>query len=125
MDPSTIPTLAAIVSAIVGGAAGEAGKHAWTSLTALVRRRFGDGDAAVAALEQIDAQSPEEVTKVLVDHAKADAEFEQALIAWTTNTMHFIQYEHDVHNTIAGHAHISGPVIQAGDVLGSINFGKS
>ncbi|WP_345567072.1 hypothetical protein [Nonomuraea rosea] len=125
MDPSVIPTLAAVVTAIVGGAAGEAGKNAWTSLTALVRRRFGDDAPAAAALELTGAHSPEAITQILVDHAKADAEFGQALSTWTTDATHLVQHKHDVSNTIGGDAHISGPVIQAGDVLGSINIGKS
>ncbi|WP_188192159.1 hypothetical protein [Nonomuraea sp. SYSU D8015] len=121
MDPSVIPTLAAVISAIVGGAAGEVGKNAWTSLTALVRRRFGDDAPAVAALEG----PPEEVTRALVDHAQADSEFQQALTKWTVDTARLIQSKHDVSNTIGGEARISGPVIQAGDVYGSINLGKS
>lgn len=120
MDPNLIPTLAAIISAIAGGAAGEAGKQAWTSLTRLVRRRFGDH--APAALEHPGAQ-PDEITRILVDHAKTDADFEQALTAWTTNTLHLIQHDKVVRNTISGDAHISGSVVQAGDIGGSIQFG--
>lgn len=125
MDPSVIPTLAVIVSAIIGGAAGEAGKHAWTSLATLVSRRFDNEAHAAAALEQFDTQSPEEIVKVLVDHANSDADFEMELAKWTNDTICLIQHRRDVSNTIGGDARISGPVIQAGNVLGSINFGKS
>ncbi|SEG79918.1 hypothetical protein SAMN05444920_104769 [Nonomuraea solani] len=125
MDASVISALAVVVSAIIGGAAGEAGKGAWTSLTTLVRRRFGSDAQAVATLEQFNTHSPEEITKVLVGHANADSEFEVALTEWTNDTIRLIRHTHDVSNSIGGEARISGPVIQAGDVQGSINFGKS
>ncbi|MEV6037755.1 hypothetical protein AB0L65_41850 [Nonomuraea sp. NPDC052116] len=123
MDPSVIATLTAVVSAIVGGAAGEAGKSAWGSLTALVRRRFGADATVTAALEQADTRSPEETTRVLVDHAHADAEFQRSLADWAGETARLLQYKHDVSNTIGGDARITGTVIQAGDISGSINIG--
>ncbi|MFG6198632.1 hypothetical protein [Nonomuraea sp. JJY05] len=123
MDPSVIATLAAVVSAIAGGAAGEAGKSAWGSLTALVRRRFGTDAAVTAALEQAGTRSPEETTRVLVDHADADAEFQRSLADWAGETARLLQYKHDVSNTISGNARVTGTVIQAGDISGSINLG--
>ncbi|MEV4080321.1 hypothetical protein AB0J43_08535 [Nonomuraea fuscirosea] len=125
MDPDMVPTLAAIVSAIVGGTAGEAGKQAWVSLAALVRRRFGGDDSAVAILESPVRRQPEEITQVLVDRAHADPGFESALAKWMTDTVHLIQHTHVVHNSIGGNARIDGPVIQAGDVSGSIYLGRS
>ncbi|MBE1583490.1 hypothetical protein ACFPOI_32205 [Nonomuraea angiospora] len=123
MDPSVIATLTAVVSAVVGGAAGEAGKSAWGSLTALARRRFGTDAAVTAALEQADTRSPEETTRVLVDHAHADAEFGRSLTDWAGETARLLQYKHDVSNTIGGDARITGTVVQAGDISGSINIG--
>ncbi|MEU8401898.1 hypothetical protein AB0C28_42510 [Nonomuraea sp. NPDC048892] len=125
MDPDMVPTLAAIVSAIVGGTAGEAGKQAWTSLTALVRRRFGGDDSATAIVESPAKQQPEEIAQVLVDRAHTDPEFELTLAKWMTDTVHLIRHTHVVHNSIGGSAHVNGPVVQAGDVFGSINFGRS
>ena len=121
MDPSVIPALAAVISAIVGGAAGEVGKNAWTSLTGLVRRRFGDD--AVAAIDT--ARTPEESARSLVERAQADPEFGETLASWTAETARLVQTKHDVSNTISGDARITGPVLQAGDVFGSINFGKT
>ncbi|MEU4230937.1 hypothetical protein AB0F17_42165 [Nonomuraea sp. NPDC026600] len=121
MDPSVIPALAAVISAIVGGAAGEVGKNAWTSLTGLVRRRFGDD--AVAAIET--AQTPEETAQNLLERAQLDPAFAETLTSWTAETARLVQTKHDVTNTISGDARITGPVLQAGDVFGSINFGKS
>ncbi|MEQ4716038.1 hypothetical protein [Nonomuraea sp. B19D2] len=125
MDPSVIPTLAAVISAIVGGAAGEAGKNAWTSLTALIRRRFGDDVAVTSAIERAESRPPEETAEIIAAHAAADPSFQEALDRWTVETARLIQSKHDVSNTISGNARITGPVLQAGDVFGSINLGKS
>ncbi|WP_424535085.1 hypothetical protein ACOZ38_33635 [Sphaerisporangium viridialbum] len=122
MDPTT---LTAIMSALIGGAAGEAGKSAWASLTTLVRQRFGSDSTAVAALERPDSGKPDQVAGILVDLAAADPEFGKELHRWTTEATRVIQQKRDVSNTISGEARISGPVVQAGDVHGSINFGKS
>jgi hypothetical protein len=122
MDPTV---LTAIVSALVGGAAGEAGKSAWASLTTLVRRRFGSDSTPVAALERADPDKPDEVAEILTDLAGTDPEFEKDLQEWTTEAKRIIQQRRDVSNTISGEAQITGPVVQAGDIHGSINFGRS
>ncbi|TMR22211.1 hypothetical protein ETD86_12255 [Nonomuraea turkmeniaca] len=124
MDPSVIPTLAAVISAIIGGAAGEAGKNAWTSLTALIRRRFADDDAVTAAIERAETRPAEETAEIIAGRAATDPAFEEALHRWTVETARLVQSKHDVSNTISGNARISGPVLQAGDVFGSINLGK-
>lgn len=124
MDPSVIPTLAAVISAIIGGAAGEAGKNAWTSLTALVRGRFGDDAAVTSAIERAGTRPAEETAEIIAGHAATDPAFEESLGRWTAETVRLIQSKHDVSNTVGGDARITGPVVQAGDVFGSINLGK-
>ncbi|RBQ17832.1 hypothetical protein DP939_23525 [Spongiactinospora rosea] len=119
MDPSIIPALAAVISAAVGGAAGEAGKSAWTSLTSLVRRRFGRETAA----ELEPGANSTEMAEDLVNRAGADPEFARALAEWMSETSKVVQQKHDVVNVIGGEARITGPVVQAGDVFGSINLG--
>jgi hypothetical protein len=122
MDPSVIPALAAVISAVVGGAAGEAGRSAWASLTALVRRRFGA--ETPAAIEAPEAGDSPEIAGILISRAQADPEFGEALAAWMAETARIVQrHRHDVTNTIRGNARISGTVVQAGDVSGSINLG--
>ncbi|MEV8635316.1 hypothetical protein AB0395_27030 [Streptosporangium sp. NPDC051023] len=120
MDPAV---LTAIISALVGGAAGEVGKNAWTSLVTLARKRFGDGSDEVAALEGATGDTSEEITGILVDRAATDPAFKDALESWTSETAKVIRQSHDVSNTISGDARIHGSVIQAGDVFGSINLG--
>ncbi|RJL31000.1 hypothetical protein [Bailinhaonella thermotolerans] len=109
--------LAAIISALAGGAAGEAGKSAWNSLTALVRRRFGDDSA------ELERRPPDEAAAGLVWRAGADPEFGEALAEWMRDASALVQQRRDVTNTISGDARVTGPVIQAGDIHGSINLG--
>ncbi|MEV7009969.1 hypothetical protein [Streptosporangium sp. NPDC051022] len=115
--------LAAIVSALIGGAAGEAGKGAWTSLTTLVRRRFGGDSAELAELEQAGPDDSHEIAGLLVDRGESDPRFREELTSWVSETARTIRQSHDVSNTISGEARIHGNVIQAGDVFGSINLG--
>ncbi|MEV5413753.1 hypothetical protein AB0K60_33615 [Thermopolyspora sp. NPDC052614] len=117
MEPIVIPTLAAIISAAVGGAAGEAGKSAWASLTALVRRLLGHDREAVEAVERPDAHSPDELARLLADRAAADPGFGRSLAAWMARAEPAARTV----NTISGD--VSGNVVQAGDIHGSINFG--
>ncbi|MFC4590754.1 hypothetical protein [Sphaerisporangium corydalis] len=121
MDPTV---LAAIISALVGGVAGEAGKSAWASLTALARDRFGRDSPEAAALEAAPAGDTREIAGILVDRAEADPEFRESLASWTAETGKIIQRSHDVSNTISGDARIHGTVIQAGDIFGSIDLGS-
>lgn len=120
MDPTV---LAAIISALIGGAAGEAGKSAWTSLTTLARHRFGPDSTEVAVLERTTADDSEEIAGILVDRAEADPGFKESLASWTSETSRIIQQSHEVSNTISGEAQIHGHVIQAGNIFGSINLG--
>ncbi|MDF5754482.1 hypothetical protein [Spongiactinospora sp. TRM90649] len=119
MDPSIIPALAAVISAAVGGAAGEAGKSAWATLTALVRRRFGDDTPA--ELEAQAAHDPREIAGILISRAQGDPEFGTALAEWMAHTARTIR-PGGVTNVIGDNAEITGTVVQAGDVHGSINL---
>ncbi|MFI7538457.1 hypothetical protein [Streptosporangium sp. NPDC049376] len=123
MDPTV---LTAIVTALVGGAAGEVGKSAWTSLVTLARNRFGGDSGEVAALEAAPGGTTgqaKEITGILIDRATADPAFADELAAWAQETAKVVRQSHDVSNTIGGDATIHGTVIQAGDVFGSINLG--
>ncbi|GES26303.1 hypothetical protein Aple_092020 [Acrocarpospora pleiomorpha] len=120
MDPTVI---AALLSALAGGVAGEVGKTAWTSLTSLVRRRFGDNSRELAAVEATSPETAPDISDLLVEWAHTDADFGEALTSWAAQTAENIGQSHDVTNTISGNARIQGPVIQAGDVFGSITLG--
>ncbi len=122
MDPTM---LTAIISALVGGVAGEAGKNAWTSLVTLARKRFGDGSDEVAALERATGDTSEEIAGILVERAEADPGFKDSLESWASGATRIVRQSHDVSNTIGGQARITGQVIQAGDVFGSIHLGPA
>ncbi|WP_204030528.1 hypothetical protein [Sinosporangium siamense] len=118
MDPTA---LAAIVSALLGGVAGEAGRSAWMSLSTLVRNRFGGDSAAVAAVER--GEDAEEITGVLVEEARSDPEFAESLDAWARQAGSIVEQRQQVSNVISGDAHVTGTVIQAGNVFGGIHLG--
>lgn len=114
--------VAEVITALLGGAAGEAGKSAWGSLVGLVRQRFGKDSTEVAALESADASSAQRVIDLVVDRARADAGFDEALTTWAQQSQHLTQAWH-VSNTISGDARVHGNSIQAGQI-GSITFGQ-
>ncbi|WP_155357320.1 hypothetical protein [Acrocarpospora macrocephala] len=125
MDPTLI---AALISAVAGGVAGEVGKNAWTSLASLVRRRYGDHSRELAAVEAASPESASsetapDISGLLVEWARTDADFGEALTTWAAQTAETIGQSHDIANTISGDARIQGTVIQAGDVFGSITIG--
>ncbi|GGM69880.1 hypothetical protein GCM10010106_15120 [Thermopolyspora flexuosa] len=125
MDP-IVPTLAAILTALVGGAAGEAGKSAWESLAALVRRRFGRDRQALEAVARPDAVAPGELASLLGERAAADPEFRAALERWLAEAGPVARRAagdpvNDTVNIVSGH--VGGNVIQAREIHGSITFG--
>jgi hypothetical protein len=127
MDPLTAPALAAVLSKIFDGATGEVGKQAWTALTGLVRRAFGDRDRsrpmrAVAELERHpdDPVQLEELAGALAAAADLDPDFAADLRQWLAEAG---QAGGDVTNVIGGSAKIHGTVVQARDIHGSITFG--
>lgn len=128
MESFTTAALATALTTLVNGAAAEAGKTAWASLTGVLRARFGRDTApgsALATLEEApaDERSAERLATVLTELAHADDDaaawlnpwFEQVRVAAVTTTG-------PVTNTVSGHAQVRGPVIQVQTVNGSIHF---
>jgi hypothetical protein len=89
------PTSAATLAALAGGVGGEAGKQAWTALSALVRRPFhhgeadseagalvvSSGEAELAALAQDpgELERAQRLSTALAVRAALNAEFRLAL----------------------------------------------
>ena len=130
VDPSAVPVLTSLVTGVLGGAAGEAGKQAWQRLASLVRDRFGRDDPTTRALEQVDLvaddhQMVEAVSGVLAqrlsDAARRDPRFAEQLRAWMADATQVINADGDVTNTITG-SRIGGTVVQARDI-GNVSFG--
>lgn len=114
--------VAEVIAALLGGAAGEMGKSAWSSLTALVRRRFGAGGDDLAVLEGARAADTERVVGVLRRRAETDAEFAVELAAWAGETRDALRLS--TTNVISGNATVHGNIVQTGHITGSITFGR-
>ncbi len=138
MDPVTV---SAIVSAVVSGAAGEAGGKLWDGLAAIVRRPSRgrqqsaeelaaggpptSGAAELAAVGQApgDEERALELAKVLVARARADAGFAGELEYWLDQARQVTAAVGNVTNTISGGTQ-HGPVFQGRDFSG-ITFNSS
>jgi len=123
--------LTSLVTGVLGGAAGEAGKQMWGRMKTLVRGWFGRDDPTTRALEQVDlvsadAQMVEAVSGVLAqrlsDSARRDPAFAAELREWMADAARVVNAEGDVTNTIGGQATIGGSVVQARDI-GNVSFG--
>jgi hypothetical protein len=127
MDPIT----AAALAALAGGVGGEAGRHAWQGLTALVRRPFrrgGSEDAAedpavssgeleLASLADApdDPARAQALATALGVRAALDSEFKVLLQEWWQNAQ--AEPVSEVHNSITGGTQ-HGPVLQGRDFSG-------
>lgn len=123
------PISVALLAALAGGLGGEAGREAWASLSALVRRPFrrpetntpaqlpSSGEAELARL----AGSPDDpggahaLSTALAVRAALDAEFHAALRHWRDEAERLDTGS--VHNEIRGGT-FSGPVLQGRDFSG-------
>ena len=123
MEPFTTAALATALTTLVNGAAGEAGKTAWTSLRTFVKSRLGRDPqpaAAVAALETTpsDPAAAQQLAVTLHDLARDDHTAAAWLGAWLAD----VRAQTPVTNVIAGPAQISGNVVQTHTVNGDIHF---
>ncbi|MEU3408336.1 hypothetical protein ABZ766_30900 [Streptomyces sp. NPDC006670] len=129
MDPIT----AAALAALAGGLGGEAGRHAWQGLTALVRRPFGrastqgtedgaaprisSGELEVAALEgePADPLRAQALATALGVRAALDDEFRALLDEWWQQAQAGSSGG-DVHNSIGGNVESGATVVQSRDI---------
>lgn len=121
------PISAAVLAALAGGMGGEAGRQAWTALSALIRRplRRGEGDGALVVSSgegelSALAQNPGELERAqrlstaLAVRAALDAEFRLALENWWRQAESVRTGEGAVTNRISGGTQY-GPVVQGRD----------
>ncbi|GIF04752.1 SEFIR domain-containing protein [Actinoplanes siamensis] len=131
MDPITAGVVAATVVPLASGAAGEAGKQAWASLSTFVRDRFGRDSGPCTAVRALDEQPQstavgEVLGRVLEDAAASDDRTADWLRSWLDHAGPLAGRAPEtgaVHNTIAGSAQIQGAAIQAHTIHGPITFG--
>ncbi|MFB7513163.1 hypothetical protein [Streptomyces sp. NPDC056144] len=133
MDPITATALAALA----GGLGSEAGRNAWTALTALVRRPFrrgaaeeepgqdpapglSSGELEVAALESAptDPVRAQALATALGVRAALDGEFRMLLDEWWQRAQ--AVETGTVHNSISGTVH--GTAIQGRDFSGPLTI---
>ncbi|MGN9786932.1 hypothetical protein ACTMTF_36300 [Nonomuraea sp. ZG12] len=127
MDETALALVTAAITSIITGATGEAGKGAWTSLIAMVKKTFGKKGGQEAALELVGAVKMEErdvieLSEILVERAGQDPEFARELSAWLKDIEGPAKTDGPT-NVVAGSARITGPVIQGRDFSGPISFG--
>ncbi|MGW2540747.1 hypothetical protein ACWC5I_07705 [Kitasatospora sp. NPDC001574] len=112
------PISAAALAALAGGISGEAGRQAWTGLTALVRRPFRhsqedsgadalaarSGEAELAALAQdpSELERAQRLSTVLAVRAAVSAEFRVALESWWQQAQLVRPNEGAVTNQVSG-----------------------
>jgi hypothetical protein len=132
------PVSAGLLTALAGGAGGEAGRQAWAALGALVRRPFRrttdgrdeapgaaaeSGEAQVSALERQpgDDACAGRLSAALVARAAADPEFHAALEQWERAARALgVVPAAAVHNEIRGGTQY-GPVLQ-GQSFSGLSF---
>nr|WP_231905738.1 hypothetical protein [Streptomyces davaonensis] len=130
-----------LLMALAAGTAGAAGQQIWESLRGLLRRRapgeaptgeVSSGEAELVALGRSadDADRARELANVLALRAAQDPAFAQALESWRQEAEAWDGARParptgsgDVHNEISG-GDFKGPVIQARDINGPLNFGR-
>ncbi|XVU27075.1 hypothetical protein ACQPZJ_08550 [Actinoplanes sp. CA-054009] len=126
MEPFTVEAITAAVTALIGGAAGEAGKSTWTSLKTFVTTRWGHESAPAAALTAAEeAPNDPQAVRALADqlHDVADREPEAAawLSQWLTRAGTVANASGPAHNTISGNATVH-TAIQGYQFNGDINI---
>ncbi|MEV7231039.1 hypothetical protein AB0M79_29080 [Polymorphospora sp. NPDC051019] len=131
MDPITAGILSATLVPLAAGAAGEAGRQAWESLTSFVRDRFGRGSDADTAAQTL-ASHPGEVVhgevlgRILEHGAATDEQIAAWLRTWLRDAGTLTGQPAtgtSVTNTVSGHAQVHGPLIQTHTISGPITFG--
>ncbi|MFJ2778206.1 hypothetical protein [Kitasatospora sp. NPDC087315] len=124
------PISAAALAALAGGIGGEAGRQAWTALSALIHRpvRRGEangepdtlvvspGEAELAALAQEPdtLERAQRLSTALAVRAALDTDFRLALESWWQQAQSVRTSEGTVTNQICGGAQY-GPVVQGRD----------
>jgi hypothetical protein len=118
---------------MLDGAAGEAGKSAWATLSATAGRLLGRSSVEATALAKVDEAAiapqthalPEvsaQAAQILVALAQRDHAFAELLEAWRTDPSITINDASTVTNTISGNAQVK-TAVQVQTVNGGIRFG--
>ncbi|WP_326795272.1 hypothetical protein OG946_07030 [Streptomyces sp. NBC_01808] len=114
MDPTSLETVQAAVTAAAQGGASEAGRQAWTSLTSLVRRAFGrdaeEPEAPVLPLEPQDERQIRSLSALIYARALQDQGFAAAFAEWQRETEVALRPRHATNNIVGGNARVTNLV---------------
>ncbi|MFW6689742.1 hypothetical protein [Streptomyces sp. MAR4 CNX-425] len=123
MDPASLETVQAAVSAAAQGGASEAGRQAWASLASLVRRAFGrDAGAPEGAALPLERQDERQVRALAaLIHARAlqDRAFAAAFAEWQRCHEEALGPT-QVTNSVGGHARVTN-LVQGQNVTWNTN----
>lgn len=130
MDPVTAGALVTAVNAAVSGAAwARPGGGPWSPSARWSAGCCGGARASLlgepepVAIPYDDGERLRQLADLLVERARQDPEFGRDLASWMREHGKPAGEADAVHNTIAGNARITGPVIQGRDFHGPISFG--
>ena len=125
MDPITSAALSTVIVPLASGAAGEAGKQAWATLTTFVKARLGRESPPAAAIEQIDQTADPGYADELAGHlhrlSNDDPQAAQWLATWLNSASALVHQTTHVSNVIGGQAQVHGPVVQ-GHTFSGLTF---
>ncbi|WP_157435920.1 hypothetical protein [Actinospica robiniae] len=116
MDPALATLVLGSVNTAANAASQEAGKRVWQGLVALVRRARRHPTAVV------EGERPEDLAATLIEKADEDPRFAADLRFWIEQVAG-LDVNGDMTNSIGGDARVTGNIVQARDVSGSITFG--
>ena len=125
MEPMGTAALAAVITALVNGMAGEVGKSVWASLKSFVLARVEHDSAAASALatiEQVPADqgAAKQLAAAIHDVVRADPAAASWLSSWFEEARAATSAPASVTNIVGGEAQVHGPVIQGHNFFGSI-----
>jgi hypothetical protein len=126
LDPVSIGAISSALSRVMDGAMEGAGGQAWESMVKLIGHRKRHNAAALHALRDLEARpgdqaSIQALAAALEQRGQADPEFARQLELWCAAILR-AQGGQASGNTVSGVVH--GPVVQARDIHGGINFGS-
>lgn len=127
MDAVSMSMLLAALSRLVDGAMDGVGGQAWDSLVKLVSRRRRQGREVLTAMRDLEA-SPDDrqrlqlLASALELQSRGDPEFAAKLRNWCDQVVNSSPSQLNI-NSVSGTVH--GPVVQAQDIYGGVNFGKT
>ncbi|MGH3774442.1 MAG: hypothetical protein ACRDRR_01700 [Pseudonocardiaceae bacterium] len=129
IDPISVTSLTAAITAVANGTASEAGKQAWNALTGLVHKAFGRHSPPSTDLEVVGSSPSQEyrileLSTILASRAREQRSFADELATWLTDAKRDLDFsEGKIINTVSGHAQVQGPVFQGRDFTAPITFG--